>query len=82
MLQANFKNSPLKYHPNKQLSRTKKVVRKVGQLSDGVPFNFAVLAERNYEGAYMYFFEHWDIPARIAIADLLDETLADQLFVV
>ncbi len=78
----NLRNNPLKYSANRQLHRTKEVAGKVIELSGGDAFNFAVLAERNYEGAYMYFFEMWNIPAMVPIADKLDETLADQLFVV
>lgn len=82
LLVVNLRNSPLNYPPNRQLQRTIEVVKAVTQYSEGEPFNFAVIAERNYEGAYMYFFEMWGIPAYIPIADILDETLKDQLFVV
>ena len=78
----NLANNPLKYTPNRQLQRTTEVVKAVSKYSEGKAFNFAVIAERNYEGAYMYFFEMWGIPAYIPIADMLDETLKDQLFVV
>jgi 4-amino-4-deoxy-L-arabinose transferase-like glycosyltransferase len=79
---VNLVNNPLKYHPNRQLQRTKEVARAVVEYSEGEPFNFAVIAERNYEGAYMYFLEMWGAPAMIPIADILDETLTEQLFVV
>ncbi len=79
---VNLVHNPLKYHPNRQLQRTKEVAKAVIEFSEGKPFNFAVIAERNYEGAYMYFLEMWKAPAMIAIADILDETLTDQLFVV
>jgi len=82
LIKSNLDSNPLHYEPNRQLQRTEAVVKKIDNLSQGEPFNFAVLAERNYEGAYMYFFEMWDIEAEIAIADKLDETLKDKLFVV
>lgn len=82
IIRSNLDSNPLNYDPNRQLQRTESVVRKIEELSENNAFNFAVLAERNYEGAYMYFFEMWDIEAEIAIADKLDETLKDQLFVV
>ena len=82
LISVNLHNNPLRYPPNRQLQRTIEVVKAVTQYSEGKPFNFAVIAERNYEGAYMYFFEMWGIPAYIPIADILDETLKDQLFVV
>ncbi|MFV1917672.1 MAG: hypothetical protein ACC618_04310, partial [Patescibacteria group bacterium] len=79
---VNLQNNPLQYAPNRQLQKTKEVAKEVIRFSDGEPFNFAVIAERNYEGAYMYFLEMWGAPAFIPIADKLDETLTDQLFVV
>ena len=79
---VNLVNNPLKYHPNRQLQRTKEIARAVIEYSEDEPFNFAVIAERNYEGAYMYFLEMWGAPAMIPIADILDETLTEQLFVV
>ena len=82
LININLRNNPLKYLPNRQLQRTQEVARAVIEFSEGKPFNFAVIAERNYEGAYMYFLEMWEAPAFIAIADILDETLTDQLFVV
>ena len=82
LVSINLHTNPLRTQPNRQLQRTIEVVKAVSKYSEGKPFNFAVIAERNYEGAYMYFFEMWDIPAYIPIADILDETLKDQLFVV
>ena len=62
---VNLVHNPLKYHPNRQLQRTKEVAKAVIEFSEGKPFNFAVIAERNYEGAYMYFLEMWKAPAMI-----------------
>jgi 4-amino-4-deoxy-L-arabinose transferase-like glycosyltransferase len=81
LININLRNNPLKYPPNRQLQRTQEVARAVIEFSEGKPFNFAVIAERNYEGAYMYFLEMWGAPAFIAIADIPDETLTEQLFV-
>jgi len=79
---VNLKNNPLKYSPNRQLQRTMLIAKKVIEVSGGAPFNFAVIAERNYEGAYLYFMEMWEAPAVVPIADKLDETLKNQLLVV
>jgi hypothetical protein len=78
----NFQNSPLKFSPNYQLQRSMDVARKITEESQGMPLNLAVLAERNYDGAYRYFLN-------VMAAKVLDidpqrykETVASQLFVV
>ena len=48
----------------------------------GEKFNIAVLAERNYEGAYQYFFEKWNEPIVMIDPQRSGETIADQLFVI
>lgn len=78
----NLKNSPLKYPPNNQLQRSVDVAKRMKELSDGREFNFAVIAERNYEGAYQYFLEKDNAPFVIIDAQRSDETIKDQLFVV
>ena len=77
-----FKQIPLKYTPNRQLSRTIEVAKKIREEALGKRFNLAVIAERNYEDAYQYFLEDW----KTAVTDIdpqrLDETVGDFLFVV
>ncbi len=51
----NFANSPLKFAPNKQLERAQVVARKVKEISSNEKFNFAIIAENNYDSAYRYF---------------------------
>lgn len=78
----NFKENPLKYEPNRQLERTKKIAELVIEKADGKEFNFAIIADRNYEDAYQYFLEKNN--SKIVEIDPLNskETIKDQLFVV
>lgn len=82
LLYINMINSPLKYPPNRQLQRSVAVSNKITEEAHGEKLNLAVIAERNYEGAYQYFLEK-DHTGFIKIDPLnTSETIADQLFVV
>lgn len=52
----NLVNSPIKNPPNRQAQRTQEVAEKIRKEAGGETFNLAVIAERNYEDAYQYFF--------------------------
>lgn len=81
-LAVNLTASPLKQSPNRQMQRAIDVARLIQKEADRTKFNLAVIAERNYEDGYQYFLERWGEPV-IDIDPLkLNETLADQLFVV
>ena len=56
--------------------------KKIVEEADGEKFNFAVIADENYEGAYQYFLEHWNAPFSMIDPQRYEETLADTLFVV
>lgn len=77
-----FQNSPLRYPPNNQYHRSVDVSQKVIEESHGEPFNIAVLAERNYEGAYQYFMEKEGVPLKMIDPQRVEDTVADQLFVI
>jgi hypothetical protein len=78
---VNLINSPLRFHPNNQLARSRHVAEKILDEDSNKPFNLAVLAERNYEDGYRYFLELWG--ATVLHADRWDQnTISDQLFVV
>lgn len=77
---VNLESSPLKYGPNKQYGRSKEVAEKILTEANGKPFNFAVVAERNYEGAYQYFLDE-DESFRVIDPQNLKDTLTEQLFV-
>lgn len=79
---VDLQENPLKYHPNRQLQKTRAVVQKMVDESNGERFNIAVVAERNYEGAYQYFLEKWSAPFVIIDPQRADETITEQLFVV
>lgn len=79
---VNLYNNPLKYPPNRQLQRSIEVAQKIMDESNGNKFNLAVLAERNYEGAYQYFLEKENSPVVMIDPQRSDETITDQLFVV
>ncbi len=77
----NIDNSPLKYHPNNQMQRSINVANKILEVTNGKPFNLAVLAERNYEDGYRYFLELNS--AKVLHADRWDKsTISDTLIVV
>jgi 4-amino-4-deoxy-L-arabinose transferase-like glycosyltransferase len=78
----NLQENPLKYEPNKQLQRTKVITAKMVDGTGGERFNIAVVAERNYEGAYQYFLEKSNAPFVIIDPQRADETITEQLFVV
>lgn len=82
LLFINIANSPLKYPPNRQLARSEAVAKEIELWSAGREFNFTVIAERNYEGAYQYFFERDNVPIKVIDPQKYDETLTEQLFVV
>ncbi len=78
----NFANSPLQYPPNRQLQRSIAVSQKIEDEAGGKKLNLAVIAERNYEGAYQYFLEK-DKTGFVKIDPMdTENTIADQLFVV
>ncbi|KKR29863.1 MAG: hypothetical protein UT61_C0020G0011 [Candidatus Woesebacteria bacterium GW2011_GWA1_39_8] len=81
-LYVNLANNQLKYPPNRQLQRSETVANFIVQQTGSEKFNLAVIAERNYEGAYQYFLERWNAPIVIIDAQRADETITNQLYVV
>lgn len=75
-------NSPLKSAPNMQLERAKVVSKKVEEIANGKSFNFALIADNNYDSAYRYFL---DID-KVKVTDIDPQntkgTITDQLIVV
>lgn len=78
----NYKQNPLHQTPNSQYGRSVAVSEKMIEESGGEPFNIAVIAERNYEGAYQYHLER--VGANFIIIDpqRANDTITTQLFVV
>lgn len=77
----NLMNNPLRYPPQRLMQRTEGIDRRIIKESAGEPFNFGIIAERNYEEGYLYFFELWNAPVKI-VDPQHKETITDQLFVV
>ncbi len=77
-----FQNSPLKSAPNRQLERAQVVSKKVEEISGGQRFNFALVADSNYDSGYRYFLDldH----TKVIDIDLGNTkgTITDQLIVV
>jgi len=73
-------NSPLRKYPNRLLERSMMVAQKIADETNGEPYNFALIGDKNYEPNYQYFLEDTQVveidPQRY------QETLANQLFVV
>lgn len=82
LLWVNIKDWPLRYPPQGQMQRVQKVDREIMADSKGAPFNFALIAKRNYEEGYLYFFELWEAQVREIDSQRSQETITDQLFVV
>jgi 4-amino-4-deoxy-L-arabinose transferase-like glycosyltransferase len=74
---ANFSISPLRMPPNNQFTRTEKIADFIIQEAEGKPFNFALIAEHNYDAAYQFIL---DAKGHKPLQVPFDIT--DQLFVV
>jgi 4-amino-4-deoxy-L-arabinose transferase-like glycosyltransferase len=81
LIYVNLINNPLQFSPNMQMNRSINVANKILEVTNGKPFNLAVLAERNYEDGYRYFLDIND--AIVLHADVWDKsTISDTLMVV
>lgn len=78
----NLYRSPLKFPPQNQLKRTQEIDKRILQESQSKPFNIGLIAERNYNEGYLYFFELANAPVRQADPQHLEQTVTDQLFVI
>lgn len=79
---ANLLSHPLRYSPNYQMKRAMDVANLISRESSGVKFNLAVIADRNYEDGYQYFLEKDGEPVYDIDPLNLEDTIAEQLFVV
>lgn len=79
---VNLQNSPISGPPNGQLARTIEVAHKIQNEAGNAKFNLAVIAERNYEDAYLYFLQVWGTRVVKIDPNNTKETLTDELFVV
>lgn len=72
-LPLTYKVVSKKIVPN--VESTREIVSFISEKSEGKSFNFALLAENNYDSAYRYFFSVWQMRAEY-------NTVTEQLFVV
>lgn len=56
---VNFQKSPLLNAPNNQLKKTQELAKFIITKSQDVDFNFALLAENNYDSAYQFYLEQY-----------------------
>lgn len=73
----NLTNNPLLVPPNNQYLKTKVISEYILEKSQGKPFNFALIAERNYDSAYQFYLYKLGNPPKH-----LAESNTGQLFVV
>ncbi|MBI2593164.1 glycosyltransferase family 39 protein [Candidatus Daviesbacteria bacterium] len=52
---VNLQISPLLVSPNRQMQRTQEVAKFIISEAENKPFNFALIAQRNYDAAYQFF---------------------------
>lgn len=73
----NLQKSPLRQPPGNQLERTKQITKFVIEESSNKPFNFALIAQRNYDAAYQYYFDIFEHKPKVVPVEV-----TDQLYVV
>lgn len=81
----NLKNSPLKNTPNNLLRISESIARFVYDKTEGKPYNFALIADKNSDHAYRYFLELWGrppVPIEPPAIDPERKTVTSQLLVV
>lgn len=54
-----YTHSPLQIPPSNLLKNTKAIARFVHEKTEGKPYNFALIADKNSDHAYRYFLELW-----------------------
>lgn len=62
LVYLNLVQSPLQYPPNRQLERTITVANFLKDEAGSQPFNFALIAERNYDDAYEFYLNKFRAP--------------------
>lgn len=73
----NLQKNPLLRPANNQLSRTQEIAKFIIKEAGNKPFNFALIAERNYDSAYQYYLDLYGYNPKVVPIEI-----TDQLFVV
>ena len=79
---ANFSISPLRMPPNNQFTRTEKIADFIIQQAGGKPFNFALIAQHNYDAAYQFVLDskgHKPLQVPFDITDQLYVVCEDEI---
>ncbi|MCL4366170.1 glycosyltransferase family 39 protein, partial [Patescibacteria group bacterium] len=74
---VNLQKTPISKPSNNQLQRTQEVAKFIIQQSQNHDFNFALIAQRNYDSAYQFYLDLYGHKPKLAPFDI-----TDQLFVV
>lgn len=77
-----FQQCPLRWEPNNQFGQTQTIARFIIDETRGEPFNLGLIAERNYDDAYVFFMERWGTPPTDIDPLRAKETITNQLFVI
>lgn len=73
----NLQKSPLLLTPNNQLARTQEVTKFIISQAGDKPFNFALIANSNYDSAYQFYLDQYGHKPKVVPIEI-----TDQLFVV
>jgi len=73
----NLVKNPLLSPPHHQLQRTQSVAKFIIEKSGGRPFNFALIADKNYDSAYQFYLDIYGHKPKVVPVEI-----TDQLFVV
>jgi len=73
----NLQKNPLLFPPNNQLQRTQNIARFVISEAKGEPFNFALIAQSNYDAAYQFYLDRFGFKPKAVPVEI-----TKQLFVV
>lgn len=85
LIVINLSGIPFRYEPNRQVDQVKKISDFVLKVSDGKPFNFALIAGGNSDHAYRYFFTLEGRPPVTLVSPANDperKTVTDQLLII
>jgi 4-amino-4-deoxy-L-arabinose transferase-like glycosyltransferase len=82
LIYLNLTNTPIKFPPNYQLSRTQQIAEKIIQESNNQPFNLAMIAKQNYDAGYRFILTMESAPLVAIDPQQADTTITDQLFVI
>lgn len=81
----NWNARPFIYPPNNQVKQVEEIARRAFDMTEGKPFNFALVTDGNSDHAYRYFFEVWGNKPITIENDMIDPdrtSVTDQLIVI